>query len=61
MDNNALEKLKKNPHYKMSQKQKQATREEMVEFGKVPLHNQQIQKHPTGTARVAREKQTVLE
>jgi hypothetical protein len=43
MDAETLEKLKNNPHYKMSAKQKeelrQLERKPMVEFGVPPVHN----------------------
>jgi len=47
--NNTLEKLKRNPHYKLSQKQldeyTKETRQPMVEFGGPNVHNDSFAKH----------------
>lgn len=44
MNKTTLEKLKKNPHYKISAKQKvtDEDREELLEFGKPEFHNQHV-------------------
>lgn len=44
MNNTTIEKLKKNPHYKLSEKQKQFSDERMVQFGKLPLHPTKLKK-----------------
>lgn len=52
-----LEKLKKNPHYKISDEQKgvEATIDNPVkEFGVIPKHDVSIPKHDTGQKKKAR-------
>lgn len=57
MDEKTLEKLRKNPHYKISAKNMRnikltSTRKEpMVAFGRPELHNTDRPIHPTGPTR----------
>lgn len=55
MNEATLKKLKANPHYKLSQKQREELeRPPMVEFGTVPKHNHSIPLHDVSMQRVAR-------
>lgn len=49
MDRRTLERLKKNPHYKMTPKQEEELaymeKTPMVSFGKVPTHDNSFDKH----------------
>jgi len=58
MNKATVDRLKNNPHYKFSAQQRaeleKEDKPEMVEFGAVPLHNQNVPVHPTGPARVQR-------
>lgn len=50
-----LEKLKNNPHYKLSLKQKtklnQIQRKPMVEFGALDIHDNSLKKHNTNQSK----------
>ncbi len=58
MNIHTLEKLEKNPHYKMSLKQKaelaKSKRKPMVEFGGIKKHDNKLPIHPTGPKRKRR-------
>lgn len=51
MEEKTLKKLKQNPFYKLSDKQKEEAstidRRPMIEFGSPNLHNQSFEKHET--------------
>lgn len=50
MNESTLERLKNNPHYKMSEKQRREygkSRQTMVTFGVPPINNHVVEKHPT--------------
>lgn len=51
MDKETLLRLSRNPHYKLSDKQKEelarTQRVQMIQFGEPDLHNQSIPKHDT--------------
>lgn len=48
-----LEKLKKNPHYKISQKNLMEVKEDTIEtFGKLPIHDTNVPKHPFAPTRI---------
>ena len=51
-----LDKLRSNPHYIISEKQKSDSDDssEMIEFGVLPVHNQNFKTHPTGQESLAR-------
>lgn len=58
MNERTYQKLKNNPHYKISAKnlaeledREETKKEPMVAFGKLPLHNDPIPFHPTGPKR----------
>lgn len=65
MNKQTLERLQKNPFYKMSPSQKAEAqsidRPPMVEFGSVPTHSNQFQKHTTGQVKINRIKKNVME
>jgi len=52
MNRDTLERLARNPHYKLSAKQKEELakidRKPMVEFGVPPIHNTDLPIHETG-------------
>lgn len=58
MNIQTLERLAKNPHYKLSAKQKEELarhkRKPMVEFGVPPIHNTDLDIHETGQERTVR-------
>lgn len=57
MNQQTLEKLKKNPFYKLNAKQQielhNVERKPMIEFGVAPIHNSEFQKH---TVQITRKK-----
>lgn len=51
-----IEKLKRNPHYKMGKEKEKppVKRKPMIEFGQFNRHNQTVPLHDVGMQRVAR-------
>lgn len=58
MNKSTLDRLKNNPHYKLSKKQQEeieeAEREPMVEFGYPNINSTEFDKHPTKVVKVKR-------
>jgi hypothetical protein len=57
MKKQMLDKLRSNPHYIFSEKQKSDIDDDssgMIEFGVLPVHNQNFKTHPTGQESLAR-------
>lgn len=65
MQLSTIEKLMKNPHYKLSAKQRQdladQQRDEMIEFGVPPLHRSGFETHQVQYSPMRRKKKQVLE
>lgn len=65
MNKSTLEKLKQNPHYKMSEKQRKKMEEEerepMIEFGEANIHNHNIPIHQTQKSPLKRRSRKMLE